>query len=66
MPARRAASDMSVLLDRGLSRDAITDVLYIGYLFGIYTRLADTLGWEVPSSEAVRSMGKMLHRRGYG
>jgi len=59
-------NDMKSLLDQGLSREAITDVMYVGYVFAIYTRAADAFGWEVPSSEAVHAIGRMLHRRGYG
>jgi hypothetical protein len=33
-----------------VTREAIRDALYVAFLFTMYDRLADTLGWELPDS----------------
>ena len=48
---RRAASNQGVPNDL----DALVDKIH----------LADTLGWEVPSTESFRRTGRMLLKRGY-
>ncbi len=41
------------------------DALHVAFLFNIYTRLADTLGWQVPDAPVFRQMAKRLLKRGY-
>jgi hypothetical protein len=33
----------------GVSRQAIQDALEVAFLFNIYDRLADSMGWDVPA-----------------
>jgi hypothetical protein len=33
----------------GVSKQAISEALEVAFLFNIYDRLADTMGWDVPS-----------------
>ena len=35
----------------GVSKTAIEEALEVGFLFNIYDRLADTMGWDVPPGD---------------
>jgi hypothetical protein len=41
-------ADAKTLRDAGISQQAAADVAYIGYLFCMYTRMADTLSFAIP------------------
>jgi hypothetical protein len=41
------------------------DAMHVCALFNIYTRLADALGFDIPSQEAFSRAAEMLLRRGY-
>lgn len=64
-PSEIRASDARALIDAGISKPAIVDAIYVAYLFNCLTRLADTLGWEVPPPEDFRKTAKILLARGY-
>jgi alkylhydroperoxidase family enzyme len=64
-PAAVTADDVRPLLEAGASRQAVADAVYVLFLFSIYTRLADTLGWEVPSAASFDASAKILLTRGY-
>jgi alkylhydroperoxidase family enzyme len=64
-PEAVTSDDVRLLLDAGVSRPAVADVTYVCFLFAIYTRLADTLGWEVPSAAAFEAGARNLLKRGY-
>ena len=53
------------VLDAGVSRAAVRDAFYVGYLFNTYDRLADTLGWELPEQSYHAKAGKFLLKKGY-
>ncbi len=55
----------SAVLATGVSHAALVDALYVAFIFNTMDRLADTLGWEVPSVASFRRTGKMLLKRGY-
>jgi alkylhydroperoxidase family enzyme len=59
--------DVRAVLAKGVSRQAIEHALQVAYLFNIYDRLADTMGWHVPEQHSgfYESAAKMLLRRGY-
>lgn len=40
--------DVRVVMKAGVSKDAIADAIEVAFLFNIYDRLADTMGWDVP------------------
>jgi hypothetical protein len=44
---------------------AVADAVYVCFLFGTYTRLSDSLGWDVPSAAAFEASAKTLLSRGY-
>lgn len=64
-PERLEAGDIAALRAAGLSDAAIEDVIHVCALFSIYTRLADTFGFDIPSAEAFAASADMLLKRGY-
>lgn len=61
------ADDVRVAMRTGVSKQAIADALEVAFLFNIYDRLADTMGWHVPDLKAgyYESAAKRLLTRGY-
>ena len=60
--------DVRAVLRTGVSRQAIRDALEVAFLFNIYDRLADSMGWDVPaiSGGYYQLVAKRLLRQGYG
>ncbi|MEO8679854.1 MAG: hypothetical protein ABI665_12450 [Vicinamibacterales bacterium] len=60
--------DIRPALDAGVSKDAIRDAMEVAFLFNIYDRLADSMGWDVPASGSgyYQVAAKRLLTRGYG
>ena len=54
-------------MQAGVSKNAIRDALEVAYLFNIYDRLADAMGWDVPSraSGYYQVAAKRLLSQGY-
>lgn len=40
--------DVRTVLQTGVSKQAIQDAMEVAFLFNIYDRLADGMGWDVP------------------
>ena len=61
------ADDVRAVLRTGVSKQAIADALEVAYLFNIYDRLADTMGWDVPAEGVgyYESSARTLLDRGY-
>lgn len=49
----------------GVSREAIRDAFHVAFLFNVYDRLADTLGWELPDERYYRKAATFLLSKGY-
>ncbi|HEX7086015.1 MAG TPA: hypothetical protein VF198_06600 [Vicinamibacterales bacterium] len=64
-PERLEATDVASLRAAGLSDAAIEDAIHVCALFSIYTRLADSFGFDIPSAEAFSASADMLLKRGY-
>jgi len=64
-PKDVTGADVRAILNAGVSREAVADAVYVLFLFTTYTRLADTLGWDVPSAAAFEASAKILLTRGY-
>jgi alkylhydroperoxidase family enzyme len=64
-PDTVSAADVRPLLEAGVSRQGVADAVHVCFLFAIYTRLADTLGWEVPGPAAFAASARHLLTRGY-
>jgi hypothetical protein len=39
------------VLSSGVSEEALVDAIHVAALFNVIVRLADSLGWHVPSGE---------------
>ena len=60
-PAELTRDDAQVVLDAGVSREALVDAIHVAALFNMITRLADSLGWDVPPfEEFLERAGEML------
>jgi alkylhydroperoxidase family enzyme len=59
--------DVRAVLAAGVSREAINDALEVAFLFNIYDRLADSMGWHVPApaSGYYQVVARRLIERGY-
>jgi len=40
--------DVRKVMRAGVSKEAIQDAMEVAFLFNIYDRLADAMGWDVP------------------
>ena len=64
-PEHVGPDDVRILLKIGISQGAIRDAVYVCYLFCTYDRLADSLGWRIPSTKAFEASARRLFKRGY-
>jgi alkylhydroperoxidase family enzyme len=64
-PDEIGPGDVRVVLDTGVTREAIRDAFYVAFLFNTYDRLADTLGWELPDRRYYPKAGRFLLKKGY-
>src|SRR5690348_3118418 len=51
-PEALGPEDVRAVLALDVSREAVEEAMHVAYLFNIYDRLADTLGWDVPAQES--------------
>ncbi len=64
-PDQVGSSDMDALRAEGLSDAAIEDAIHVTVLFNIIDRIADALGFAIPSESGFASMAEVLLKRGY-
>ena len=60
-----SASDVRAVIEKGVTREQIRDAFYVAFLFNVYDRLADTLGWELPDPRYYPKAGRFLLKKGY-
>lgn len=53
------------LLETGVSEAGVEDALYVGFLFNLIDRVADSLGFEVVSAERFDKGADHLLKHGY-
>lgn len=60
--------DVRTVLRAGVSKPAIGEALEVAFLFNVYDRLADSMGWEVPPVVGgyYQVAAKRLLKHGYG
>ena len=46
---RLGPEDVRAVMRTGVSKPAIQDAMEVAFLFNIYDRLADAMGWDVPA-----------------
>lgn len=56
---------MTRLLETGVSEAGVIDALYVGFLFNLIDRVADSLGFEVVSAERFDKGADRLLTHGY-
>jgi len=59
------ADQVTRLLESGVSEAEVIDALYVGFLFNLIDRVADTLGFEVVSAERFDKGADRLLSHGY-
>ncbi len=61
------AADVRTVMSAGVSKNAIREALEVAFLFNIYDRLADSMGWDVPSRSTgyYQTGAKRLLEHGY-
>ncbi len=59
------AEDADAVLAAGVSRDGLVDAVHVVALFSMIVRLADSLGWGVPSSAAFAARAPAMLAGGY-
>ena len=66
-PDALTREDARAVLKTGVDRAALTEAIHVAYLFNIYDRLADSMGWHVPEQSGgfYRSAARRLLKRGY-
>jgi alkylhydroperoxidase family enzyme len=64
-PAELTAADAAVVLDAGVSREALVDAIHVAALFNMIVRLADSLGWDVPSFDEFHARADRMLAGGY-
>ena len=47
-PDALTPEDARAVLAAGVDKNALREAIHVAYLFNIYDRLADTMGWDVP------------------
>jgi len=66
-PEALTPDDARAVLATGVDREALAHAIHVAYLFNIYDRLADAMGWDVPekASGAYQLTAQRLLKRGY-
>jgi uncharacterized peroxidase-related enzyme len=64
-PVAVTAADVAPLRAAGLTDEAIEDAIHASALFHIYTRMADTLNFDIPEPAGFAQGARMLLKRGY-
>jgi hypothetical protein len=61
------SEDVRTAMRAGVSKQAIQDALEVAFLFNIYDRLADAMGWNVPAVDSgyYQTAARRLLKHGY-
>jgi len=59
--------DARAVLAAGVDKAALTEAIHVAYLFNIYDRLADAMGWDVPDITGgyYQAAARRLLKQGY-
>ena len=57
--------DAAAVLSTGVTEEALVDAIHVAALFNMIDRLADSLGWNVPSDEAFLARAQAMLESGY-
>ena len=64
-PAELTWADADIVRRAGVSNDALVDAIHVAALFNMITRLADSLGWDVPPFEEFHARADAMLASGY-
>jgi alkylhydroperoxidase family enzyme len=64
-PDELGPADVEAARSAGVSNEALRDASTVCALFSMIVRLADSLGWEVPSAESLRARAPAMLEGGY-
>ena len=64
-PSELARADAVAVLSTGVSEEALVDAIHVAALFNMIDRLADSLGWDVPSDDAFSGRAQAMLESGY-
>ena len=65
--ASLGSADVRPVLELGVSRPAVADAMEVAFLFNVYDRMADAMGWHVPPADGgyYQVAAKRLLNHGY-
>ena len=64
-PAEVTREDANAVRAAGVSDEALVDAIHVCALFSMIVRLADSLGWDVPSYESFSARADQMLATGY-
>jgi alkylhydroperoxidase family enzyme len=64
-PAELGPADADAVRAAGVSDEAIEDAIHVAALFNMITRMADSLGWDVPDYESFLARADRMLAEGY-
>jgi alkylhydroperoxidase family enzyme len=64
-PEELTREDADDVRAAGVSDQAIVDAIHVAALFNMVTRMADSLGWDVPPWEAFLARAEPMLAEGY-
>ena len=64
-PGELTPESVRAVLATGVTSEQVRDAFYVAYLFNVYDRLADTLGWELPDASYYSKAGQRMLKHGY-
>jgi alkylhydroperoxidase family enzyme len=64
-PEELDPEDADAVRSAGVSDQAMVDAIHVAALFNMIVRLADSLGWDVPTWESCLDRGEAMLARGY-
>jgi alkylhydroperoxidase family enzyme len=64
-PEELSKADTEAAYAAGVSREALRDAAAVCAFFNMITRLADSLGWDVPSWDRLTSRAQAMLEGGY-
>ena len=64
-PADVTREDADAVRAAGVSEEAVIDAIHVCALFSMIVRLADSLGWDVPSFESFSERADAMLASGY-
>ena len=64
-PAELSRDDADAVRAAGVSDEAMVDAIHVAALFNMITRLADSLGWDVPEWDSFLARADSMLANGY-